>query len=338
MSSARATAGGPTLAFDIRVTRSAGFALNVSAELPLFGITVITGASGSGKTTLLRALAGLEPGAAGKVTFAGRDWSRRPAEQRGIGYVFQDARLFPHLNVRRNLEYGAKRRRGSPDMMEAVIDALELRPLLDRSPATLSGGEAHRVALGRALASGPRLLLLDEPFTGLDSARKAALMPYVARAVAEFQVPALYVTHSEDEMRYLADRSLTLQNGQIIHQAGPQPGLVGTVVNVAPQMVQLAVGDVRVWAPGQGRLGETWTLPVGPKPLLSTQDPGNINAGLVMEAVIVRTEPAQQRLQVKLAGQMLMLWWGGSFDHLMAERRMWLVLPEVVARPVQLAT
>ena len=157
------------LHFDLSV-RYPGFELNAADTIPTAGITVLSGPSGSGKTTLLRAIAGLEP-----------------AAERSV----QEARLFPHLTVRQNLDYGARRRGATRAEVEAVIDALDLSALLSREPARLSGGEARRVALGRALASRPRILLMDEPLTGLDRARKADLMPWIARAVAGFGVPAL---------------------------------------------------------------------------------------------------------------------------------------------------
>ncbi len=323
------------LAFDIRVA-FAGFALEAAAEVPLSGITALSGPSGSGKTTLLRVIAGLERHARGRVTFAGQDWTGLPPAARGIGYVFQDARLFPHLNVAQNLEYGA-RRRGTPRaQVGAVIEALDLRPLLHRAPATLSGGEARRVALGRALASGPRILLMDEPLTGLDRARKADLMPYIARAVAGFDVPAVYVTHSAGEISYLADRTLSIEAGRLTGWHPPAPRLLGRVVGTAPGQIDLALGDLRLWLAGEGHAGETWAIPLGQDYLLSFERPGTSNAALSLQARVLQAVPGSGTCDVLIAGQHLSLPWHRSDGAVPdAGAPLWLSVPKIAARPVQ---
>lgn len=323
------------LSFDLRLAHG-DFTLEADAEVPLTGITALSGPSGSGKTTLLRALAGLERGAQGQVAFAGEDWTRLAAARRGVGYVFQDAKLFPHLNVAGNLAYGATRRGASQELMEAVISALDLLPLLGRAPETLSGGEARRVALGRALASAPRILLMDEPLSGLDRARKDALMPYIARAVAGFDVPAIYVTHSAQEISFLADRTLFIEAGRLTGWSGAAPRLIGQVMNVAPGQIQLALGEDLIWMEGQGSLGEIWALPLGRNPVLSTQDPGASNAALTLLGRVVQAEPGSGAVQVQVAGQHVRLAWpaaGGTTP--VRDARVWLSLPHLAARPVQ---
>ncbi|KMW57434.1 Molybdenum transport ATP-binding protein ModC [Candidatus Rhodobacter oscarellae] len=323
------------LTFDLAV-RKPGFKLEAAAEVPLSGITALSGPSGSGKTTLLRALAGLEPSATGRINFAGENWSRMRPARRGVGYVFQDAKLFPHLNVAQNLAYGAIRRQASEELVEAVVRALDLRPLLARSPETLSGGETRRVALGRALASAPRILLMDEPLTGLDRARKLDLMPYIAHAVADFGVPAIYVTHSAAEISFLADRTLFIEDGQLTNWSGAAPRVVGRVVNAAPGQVNLEVGRFTVWVNGQGNVGELWAVPLGQDYLLSTQDPGHSTAALTLPGVVADADPGSGLCQMDIEGQRLALAWP-RVDGRVPERGtpVWLSLPRLSARPIQ---
>jgi molybdate transport system ATP-binding protein len=207
------------LHFRLKLKRGRLFTLDVEESLPLQGVTAITGPSGSGKTSLLRALAGLDMDVSGerRVSFCNADWDgpggHLPAHERRIGFVFQDPNLFPHLSVAGNIGYGAKRRQVTS--FDAIVDALDLGPLLDRGVEGLSGGEARRVGLARALASNPAVLFLDEPMTGLDSQRKSEFLPYIARAVSQARVPALYVSHASDEIVTLADRVLELGAGHI---------------------------------------------------------------------------------------------------------------------------
>jgi molybdate transport system ATP-binding protein len=188
------------------------------------GVTALFGRSGAGKTTVINVIAGLLRPDRGRVVLDGEpllDTARGidvPRHRRRIGYVFQDARLFPHLTVRRNLLYGrwfARRsgRRGSPD---EVVGLLGIGPLLDRRPGTLSGGERQRVAIGRALLAGPRLLLLDEPMASLDQARKAEILPYLDRLCREAGVPILLVSHALDEVTRLATGMVLLADGRVV--------------------------------------------------------------------------------------------------------------------------
>ncbi|MFO0147158.1 MAG: molybdenum ABC transporter ATP-binding protein [Betaproteobacteria bacterium] len=202
----------------------ASFVLDAELDLPLSGLTVLFGASGAGKSTLMNLIAGLHRPDAGHVqvgplVFFDADRSIDvPVERRGLGVVFQDARLFPHLSVQQNLAYGLKRARGRPVAigLDAVVELLGIRALLMRRPHTLSGGERQRVAIGRALLAQPRLLLMDEPLASLDAPRKAELLPYIDRLRDVLRVPIVYVTHSIDEVLRLATSLVLLDGGRVV--------------------------------------------------------------------------------------------------------------------------
>ena len=204
-----------------------GFALDVALALPSRGITTLTGPSGCGKTTVLRALAGLER-ASGRVAVGGEVWQDDATghfvstHQRPLGYVIQEATLFPHLDVRGNLNYGRTRSQGESDSiaLDDVIELLGIGHLQARRTATLSGGERQRVAIARALATGPRLLLMDEPLAALDAERKAEILPYLERLHRELALPVVYVTHAMDEVARLADHLVLMRDGRI-EAAGP---------------------------------------------------------------------------------------------------------------------
>jgi len=198
------------------------FELEVAEKLPLEGITALFGPSGCGKSTLLRIIAGLERKSQGRIVFGDEIWQTDdgtdfvPAHRRGVGYVFQDARLFPHLTVAGNLAYAEKRSRSvmSPIDLDGVVTALDLGPLLTRRPSSLSGGERQRVAIGRTLLTRPRLLLMDEPLAALDLKRKAEILPYVERLTEAFDVPVIYVTHAIEEVVRLAGHMIVLASGR----------------------------------------------------------------------------------------------------------------------------
>ncbi len=193
------------------------FALRVDLKLGA-GVTALMGPSGSGKTSLLEALAGLRRKARGRIVLDGHVWLDTtarvslPPDARRVGYVPQDAGLFPHLTALGNVGFGA---RGEPALVETAIDTLEIRPLLDRYPASLSGGEKQRVALARALATRPRLLLLDEPLAALDVALRERILPYLVRIRDEWKVPCLYVTHNVGEAVAIAERLVLLREGGV---------------------------------------------------------------------------------------------------------------------------
>jgi molybdate transport system ATP-binding protein len=193
-------------------------------------VTGLFGASGAGKTSLINMIAGLLRPDRGTIAIDGEmlDDSAAhvhiPAHRRRIGYVFQDARLFPHLDVRQNLDYGRRMNRlaHDPANLGRVIDLLDIGTLLDRRPGQLSGGERQRIALGRALLSQPRLLLLDEPLGSLDDERKAEILPYLVRLRDEANVPMVYVSHDADEMRQLATQVVMLGRGRLTAFGGAE--------------------------------------------------------------------------------------------------------------------
>ncbi len=217
------------LSVDIRLNHG-DFSLQVAQAFALTGVTGLFGPSGSGKSTLLRVIAGLEGRARGRVAMGPEIWQdggkHVPPHRRGVGYVFQDTRLFPHLGVRGNLDYALHRARGldGPGLDE-VIDALDLGPLLARRTADLSGGEKQRVAIGRALLAAPKLLLMDEPLAALDEARKAEILPYLERLCDQSRVPILYVSHSVTEVARLAQHMVVLREGRVL-RAGPAAELL----------------------------------------------------------------------------------------------------------------
>ncbi|MGP9418985.1 molybdenum ABC transporter ATP-binding protein ModC [Ewingella sp. AOP8-B2-18] len=245
--------------------------LQVTQNLPAQGITAIFGLSGAGKTSLINAIGGLTKPETGRIALNNRplfDADKGlclPPEKRRIGYVFQDARLFPHYRVQGNLQYGmAPSMRGQFD---SIVALLGIGPLLNRFPLTLSGGEKQRVAIGRALLTAPEILLMDEPLAALDLPRKRELMPYLERLAKEVNIPILYVTHSLDEILRLAEKVLVLDNGSVLAMGDLEevwasnimrPWLPreeqSSVLNVSVlehhpryDMTALAIGDQRLW-------------------------------------------------------------------------------------------
>ena len=211
------------------------FRLDAGFEVPSMGITVLFGPSGCGKSASLLAISGLSRPDSGRIAIEGdvlfdsKAGIDIRAEDRRIGFVFQDARLFPHLTVRDNLQYGAKRRSGGAVIaLDAAVSLLGLEALLERRPRNLSGGEKQRVAIGRALLSAPRLLLMDEPMASLDEARKAEILPFLERLHENLPVPAIYVTHSLDEAARIADSVALMEAGRVI-AAGPVGDILSRV-------------------------------------------------------------------------------------------------------------
>lgn len=202
--------------------RRGDFALNTHLEIPDHGVTAIFGPSGSGKTTLLRAVAGLERGENGYLRVGEDLWQDGdhflPTHRRPVGFVFQEASLFSHLSVRRNLRYGLRRVSPADRRLEIddAVSWLGLEDLLDRGTEDLSGGERQRVAIGQALLTSPRLLLLDEPLTGLDAASKQEILPYLEHLCTELDIPVLYVSHAADEVARLADHLVLLHDGEVL--------------------------------------------------------------------------------------------------------------------------
>ncbi|GHC15052.1 molybdenum import ATP-binding protein ModC [Kushneria pakistanensis] len=200
--------------------RQGSFDVDVDIMAPGQGVTALFGHSGSGKTTLLRMLAGLDRPDRGHIALNNRtfvDTERRifvPPHQRRLGVVFQEARLFPHYRVRSNLTYARRITGGAA--FDRVVDLLGIESLLARMPGALSGGETRRVAIGRALLAEPEMLLMDEPLTGLDGARKQELLDYIVRLTREIDLPILFVSHDPEELMAIAEQLVVLDRGQVI--------------------------------------------------------------------------------------------------------------------------
>lgn len=292
-------------------------------------VTGIFGASGAGKTSLLETIAGLRRGGEGRVTFGGDVWldavAKRfvPPERRDIGYVPQDGLLFPHLDVRENLLAGSKRaqragRRSKKDL-EQVAELLELEPLLDRSVSTLSGGERQRVALGRALCSGARLLLLDEPLAALDLPLRRKLLPFLARVRHELTVPMLLVSHDPIEVQALCDEMIVLRDGCVVARGTPRRVLTDPQVfalaeeesfeNVlsgryvrrrdGTSLVSLG-GEVELVAlGGNGTVGEEVMVGVSATDIvLATERPDGLSARNVLAATVTEIRTLGSRVLV----------------------------------------
>jgi len=202
------------------------FVLTLDTRLPGGGISALFGPSGCGKTTLLRAIAGLERDPKGLCRINGETWQQgrhsRPTHRRPLGYVFQEANLFTHLNVRQNLEYGLRRTPAAQRRiaLDGAIELLGVGRLLDRNPDNLSGGERQRVAIARALLTSPSLLLMDEPLAALDREGRREILPYLEQLHDELAMPVLYVSHAVEEVARLADHLLLLEQGRLRAQ-GP---------------------------------------------------------------------------------------------------------------------
>lgn len=238
------------------------FTLDVDVEIPDTGVTGVFGASGCGKTTLLRCIAGLDgPGGL-------------PVHRRNIGYVFQQPTLFPHLDVRGNLDYGIRRSRSQRVDATQAIDMLGLETLLDRRADTLSGGEAQRVAIAAALVRSPDLVLMDEPLASLDRRRRDELLPYIDRLHDELAIPVIYVSHDIEEICRLCDHIVVLESGRVaVHGnlfdilaraevpvlAGRNAGVVLWAIPVEHEdgLTRFDFGDGDIWVPGEIDTGKT---------------------------------------------------------------------------------
>jgi molybdate transport system ATP-binding protein len=284
--------------------RRGAFDLDVAFQAPTPGIVALFGRSGSGKSTVVDILAGLLAPDSGDVrlqdlvfvdTAAGY---ALPAERRRIGYVFQDARLFPHLNVRGNLRYGLKRAPPGAHAIsfDEVTSLLGLAPLLARRPYVLSGGERQRVALGRALLSQPRLLLLDEPLASLDAARRAEVLPYLEALRDGLSIPMVYVSHQFDEVLRLADHVVLLEAGRVvaaggIHEMSLRRELAAVVGRDSVGAV--LEGVISEWDAARGLA----SLAVGGSTLLVAATAARVGARarvqLLASDLILATQPAQ---------------------------------------------
>jgi molybdate transport system ATP-binding protein len=287
------------------------FSLDVDLALPSRGVVALTGPSGSGKTTLLRCIAGLERAARGRLRIDGEIWQDERTwlapHRRPIGYVFQEASLFPHLSVLGNLRYGLKRARGDRRVnLEQAVALLGIGHLLDRRPDRLSGGERQRVAIARALAVGPRLLLMDEPLAALDPARKREVVPYLERLHDELRIPLLYVSHVPEEVAHLADHLVVLDGGRV-RAHGPLPQVstqldlavrlgeeAGAVIDAAVSELDAAWHLAHVSFPGGG----LWV----PDPGLSAGRRVRVRV-LARDVSLAREHPGQSSIQNVLRGR-----------------------------------
>ncbi|MBP9047513.1 MAG: molybdenum ABC transporter ATP-binding protein [Tabrizicola sp.] len=290
-----------------------GFTLDAAFEAPE-GVTALFGRSGSGKSTLVNAVAGLLRPDKGRITLDGSVLldtglgRMLPPHRRRMGYVFQDGRLFPHLTARQNLAYGrwfAPKGQGAE--MGRIVDLLGIEPLLDRRPGALSGGEKQRVAIGRAILSNPRLLLMDEPLAALDEARKAEILPYLERLRDEVRLPILYVSHSVAEVARLATTVILMEAGRVT-ASGPATELLADPA-IAPAMGLREAGSMilaRVAGPEEDGLtrletggGPVFLPDVGAAPggtlrlrilaqdvMLATERPRGISALNVLAATV----------------------------------------------------
>jgi molybdate transport system ATP-binding protein len=240
-----------------------GFALDVAFEAPK-GLTVLYGRSGSGKSTIINAVSGLMRPDSAKISIGAQVLQDSdaglfmPAHKRKLGYIFQDSRLFPHLTVARNLDYGARAVRRSIDALQRdrVVDMLGIGDLLNRRPIALSGGEKQRVAIGRALLAHPQLILADEPLSSLDAGRKAEILPYFERIRDETDIPIIYVSHSANEVARLATTVIALEDGKVM-RTGPAIDVLADPTAMPMGVGQVgAILNVRVKAHHQDGLTE----------------------------------------------------------------------------------
>jgi molybdate transport system ATP-binding protein len=309
--------------------RLGDFTLDVDFEGSGEGLTVLFGPSGAGKSSLLAAVAGARRPDAGRIALDGEalfDSAARiniPMERRRIGWVFQDARLFPHLSVAQNLQYGLRRALPGPIRLDEVVAMLGVGALMGRRPRDLSGGERQRVGLGRALLSQPRLLLMDEPLAALDAARRAEILPFIERVKCAFGVPILYVTHSLAEAIRLGDRMVVLGEGRLVAQgpvsavvSRPELGLAGSPARAGAALDGVVAGE-------EGRLtlvrAGGWLIRVPPlglasgapvrlyvlarEVMLALEPPRRISARNVLQAEVTALEEHDGEVMARLTHQ-----------------------------------
>lgn len=293
-------------------------------------VLVVFGPSGAGKSTLFEVALGLHDSAAPSVRLGGVALDdperalRTPLERRGLGWVPQDALLFPHLTVHGNLHFGCGRSRSEPSALLArAIEVLELGPLLERRVDQISGGERQRVAIGRALASAPRALLLDEPLASLDVALRARVLPYLLRVRDELDLPVLYITHDPDEAMIVGERVVVIDAGRVVAEGPPKRVLWSRAVlplsealgleNVleavvveaaADHAIAMTRGGLRLTIPCPDALviGQSLRLGLRAQDILIAADPpGRISARNLLEARVASLEPTADGCLVHLA-------------------------------------
>ena len=327
--------------------------LAINETLPGQGITAVFGVSGAGKTSLINAISGLTRPQEGRIVLNDRVLSDAEnkrflaPEKRRIGYVFQDARLFPHYRVRGNLKYGMPR--SAAGQFDKLVALLGIEPLLERFPWSLSGGEKQRVAIGRALLTSPELLLLDEPLASLDIPRKRELLPYLQRLAREINIPMLYVSHSLEEILHLADKVLVLDGGEVkafgnleevwgssvMHPWLPKEQqssvLKVTVLEHHPHyaMTALALGDQHLWVNKlESPLQSTLRIRIQASDVsLILQPPVNSSIRNVLRARVAQCYDDEGQVEVQLEVGSRTLWarispW--ARDELMIKPGQWL--------------
>jgi molybdate transport system ATP-binding protein len=327
--------------------------LAINETLPGQGITAVFGVSGAGKTSLINAISGLTRPQQGRIVLNDRVLSDAEnkrflaPEKRRIGYVFQDARLFPHYRVRGNLKYGMHR--SAAGQFDKLVALLGIEPLLERFPWSLSGGEKQRVAIGRALLTSPELLLLDEPLASLDIPRKRELLPYLQRLAREINIPMLYVSHSLEEILHLADKVLVLDGGEVkafgnleevwgssvMHPWLPKEQqssvLKVTVLEHHPHyaMTALALGDQHLWVNKlESPLQATLRIRIQASDVsLILQPPVNSSIRNVLRARVAQCYDDEGQVEVQLEVGSRTLWarispW--ARDELMIKPGQWL--------------
>jgi len=354
---------------DVNVTlRRGAFALQVAFAAPTPGIVAVFGRSGCGKTTLIDILAGLlkpDTGAVRLDDLVLLDTAQGfllPAEQRGIGYVFQDARLFPHLDVRGNLRYGEKRSAARPHAIDfdEVTALLGLAPFLARRPYSLSGGERQRVALGRSLLSQPRLLLLDEPLASLDAPRRDEVLPYLEALRDRLSIPMIYVSHQFDEVLRLANHVVLLEGGSVLAQGSVDEvsltpelraivgseavgavleGIITTVDESGLAILTLGHGTLRLAAPG-ARVGARARVQLLARDLILATAPAqgfSVRNSIKGSIVAIRDEEHDARLvMVDIGGaSVLSRVTGEALEslHLRIGSTVWVLVKAVSIKP-----
>jgi molybdate transport system ATP-binding protein len=304
--------------------------MDIAFKAPTPGVTVLFGPSGAGKSTVIAAVAGLLRPDACRVEVDGHVLADTgagvwlPPERRGVGLVFQDARLFPHMSVATNLRFGQRRAAPGPVRFDDVVELLGIAALLTRRPHTLSGGERQRVAIGRALLAQPRLLLMDEPLASLDDARKAEILPYLTRLKTALRLPVIYVTHSPDEVNRLADTMVLLKAGYVV-ASGALPEIAaradlplaerddaGALLlcrvvdnDVARQLTRLEGGGASFWVPLlDARLHEVRRIRIPAREvILAGRPPEAISLHNIVPGMVRRiaAEPERRSVLVEIA-------------------------------------
>lgn len=315
------------------------FDLDIKLTLPGQGVSALFGPSGSGKTTCLRAMAGLEKLPDSYFSIAGEVWQDDDAgiflapHQRDIGYVFQEASLFEHLNVRDNLNFGRKRiaKDKQPINFPHICDLLSLSPLLDRPPSSLSGGERQRVSIARALLTSPKLLLMDEPLSALDHALKSEILPYLENLQQQLSIPIIYVSHSPDEVARLADHIAIIKKGRLIKSGALADMMLDAEVGesfydgrssmlfaevIAHQkdyLTELAIDNLRLTVPQiESPINSQLRCRINAKDVsLCLTPPQESSIGNILAGVVTKIEPSDNRgeclISINISAQQTLL-------------------------------